>query len=221
VPRGLRLRCSSGLTVVVRGPVIEVRSRSDGLLSRVHRHETVGKSWLFTVAAMDVVLVRWPDERDRREELRRLGRPRLLVLDDTAPPPTTLDPLEDWIRLPADDTDLAARVALLEHRAGEQIGDVPSLDDDGVLRVKGRWVALPPVEARLTTALLDRFGAVVSRDALSKAGWPDVLRLRRRVEPLQLVIRTVRSRGYVLESAELGATPSEASDSRQEGVSKA
>jgi DNA-binding response OmpR family regulator len=53
---------------------------------------------------------------------------------------------------------------------------------------------------------------VVSRDALARAGWPDgapgrnaldvhVLRLRRRLEPLGLVIRTVRSRGYVLEAA--------------------
>ena len=60
-------------------------------------------------------------------------------------------------------------------------------------------------------AMLDRLGAVVTRDALSRAGWPDgapgrnaldvhVLRLRRRVAPLGLVIRTVRSRGYLLES---------------------
>jgi DNA-binding winged helix-turn-helix (wHTH) protein len=99
----------------------------------------------------------------------------------------------------------------------------PSLDEDGVLRVDGQWVALPPVESRLTAALLDRYGAVVSRDALAKAGWPDgapgrnaldvhVLRLRRRLDPLGLVIRTVRSRGYVLEAA---------SEIRQERVSQA
>ena len=52
--------------------------------------------------------------------------------------------------------------------------------------------------------------AVVSRESLSTAGWPDgapgrnaldvhVLRLRRRLAPLSLVIRTVRSRGYLLE----------------------
>jgi DNA-binding response OmpR family regulator len=66
------------------------------------------------------------------------------------------------------------------------------------------------VEGRLTAALLDRFGAVVSRDSLARAGWPDgapgrnaldvhMLRLRRRVAPLALAIRTVRSRGYLLE----------------------
>jgi DNA-binding response OmpR family regulator len=81
-----------------------------------------------------------------------------------------------------------------------------------VLRRGGAWVSLPPVEARLTGALLDRLGTVVSRDALARAGWPDgapgrnaldvhVLRLRRRIAPLDLVIRTVRSRGYLLEEA--------------------
>ncbi|QGG96787.1 winged helix-turn-helix domain-containing protein [Actinomarinicola tropica] len=174
---------------------------------------------------MDVVLVRWPDERDRREELRRSGRPRLLLLEDGSPAPTTVDALEDWIRLPADESDVRARVQALELRAigTGHVPDVPSLDDDGVLRCNGSWVALPPVECRLTAALLDRWGAVVSRDALSRAGWPDgapgrnaldvhVLRLRRRLEPLDLVIRTVRSRGYVLEAA---------SDSGQARVSQA
>jgi DNA-binding winged helix-turn-helix (wHTH) protein len=61
--------------------------------------------------------------------------------------------------------------------------------------------------------MLERYGAVVSRDALSRAGWPQgapgrnaldvhVLRLRRRLAPIGLVIRTVRSRGYLLERAE-------------------
>lgn len=178
---------------------------------------------------MDVVLVRWPDERDRREELRRSGRPRLLLIDDSAPAPIAVDALEDWIRLPADDSDLRARVASLEQRSeASGVPLPPTLDDDGVLRVGGRWVALPPVEARLTAALLERFGAVVSRDALARSGWPEgapgrnaldvhVLRLRRRVDVVGLVIRTVRSRGYVLE---LDPDPAP-SDSRQEGVSKA
>jgi DNA-binding response OmpR family regulator len=92
---------------------------------------------------------------------------------------------------------------------------LPSLDEDGVLRVSDRWVSLPPVEARLAAALLHRYGAVVSREALARAGWPagspgrnaldvHVLRLRRRLAPLALAIRTVRSRGYLLER---GADP--------------
>jgi DNA-binding response OmpR family regulator len=84
------------------------------------------------------------------------------------------------------------------------------LDDDGVIRHNGLWASLPPVEARITRLLLDRLGAVVSRESLSRAGWPEgapgrnaldvhVLRLRRRLVQVGLAIRTVRSRGYLLE----------------------
>ena len=42
----------------------------------------------------------------------------------------------------------------------------PTLDDDGVIRHNGLWASLPPVEARITRLLLDRLGAVVSRESL-------------------------------------------------------
>jgi DNA-binding response OmpR family regulator len=160
---------------------------------------------------VDVVLVRWPLERARRDELRQEGRPRLLLLeDDAAPPDEGGDELEDWIRVPAGEVDLRARVEGLRRRIEARVEPAPALDDDGVLRLGDRWVSLPPVEARLTAALLDRYGAVVSRDALARAGWPagapgrnaldvHMLRLRRRLSPLALAIRTVRSRGYLLE----------------------
>jgi len=170
---------------------------------------------------MDVVVVRWPSERERREQLQRDGRPRLLLLEDGVAPPSAIDCLEDWARAPIDDADVRARIANLEQRAHVHDHSAPMLDDDGVLHHDGSWVALPPVEARLMAALLERSGAVVSREALAKAGWPDgapgrnaldvhVLRLRRRVDPLDLVIRTVRSRGYLLES-----------DTRQMAMAKA
>ena len=160
---------------------------------------------------MEVVIVRWPTEDDRLTRLRSQGRPRLLLVEDGAPPPLPADDLEDWIRVPADEMDVRARADALARRAGRHNG-APDLDDDGVLRVGPRWVALPPVEARLTEALIGRFGAVVSRDVLARAGWPGgapgrnaldvhVLRLRRRLEGLGLAIRTVRSRGYLLEQA--------------------
>jgi hypothetical protein len=118
---------------------------------------------------VEVALVQWPAEQDRREELRRAGQPRLLLVERGAPPIPT-DELEDWIRLPADDLDLRVRVEALRRRTDNDAVAVPLLDDDGVLRVGDRWVSLPPVEARLTRALLERFGAVVSRDALGQAG---------------------------------------------------
>jgi hypothetical protein len=158
---------------------------------------------------MDVAQVRWPAESARCAALRAAGAPRLLLVE-AGPPPVLLDPLEDWIRVPAPEADLWARVEALRRRADTTARARPELDDDGVLRLGARWVSLPPVEARLTGELLIRFGAVVSRDALARAGWPGgspgrnaldvhMLRLRRRLAPLALAIRTVRSRGYLLE----------------------
>lgn len=165
---------------------------------------------------MDVVLVRWPSAEAERERLRAAGVPRLLLVEGDVAPPVVEDHLEDWIRVPAGEVDLHARASALGRRVHGPPAARPTLDDDGVLRFGGAWVSLPPVEARLTAALLERAGAVVSRDALGRAGWPDgvpgrnaldvhVLRLRRRLDRVGLAIRTVRSRGYLLEPAELQA----------------
>lgn len=161
----------------------------------------------------EVALIRWPDEAERLERARRHGAPRLLLVGPQADPPPVADPLEDWVRLPAPETDLAARVRTLEERAAGSLA--PPRVADGVLRLDGTWVALSPVEERLAALLCERFGSVVGRDALMRAAWPDdlpsrnaldvhVLRLRRRIEPLGLEIRTVRSRGYVLQPAPAG-----------------
>ncbi len=131
-------------------------------------------------------------------------------------PPAAVDCLEDWIRVPAAELELRLRVGALAARAERHLAAAPSLDRDGVLRFDGGWVPLPPVEARLTEALLERYGSVASRDALARAGWPEgapgrnaldvhMLRLRRRLRPLSLAIRTVRSRGYLLEEGSGGS----------------
>ena len=156
-------------------------------------------------------MIRWPDEQARRQRLSLAGGPRLLLVENGATPPPVLDCLEDWIRVPAAEDEVQARVDALATRRAAHDHDAPGLDAHGVLRFRGRWVSLPPLETRMLDALLTRFGAVVSRDALAQAGWPDgingrnaldvhVLRLRRRLEPLGLAIRTVRSRGYLLET---------------------
>ena len=157
-----------------------------------------------------VVLVPWPTERARLDRLRAEGRPRLLLVEEDQAPPLPSDELEDWIRVPASELDVRRRVDCLMMRVESRTPTLPVLDEDGLLRVDGAWVAIPPVEARLLASLIDRFGAVVSRDVLGRAGWPagapqrnaldvHILRLRRRVEPLGLAVRTVRSRGYLLE----------------------
>jgi DNA-binding response OmpR family regulator len=164
----------------------------------------------------DVSMLRWPQERREREELARLGRARLLLVDVDSAPPVAADPLEDWVRVPAGDLDVRARLEGLRLRLEQTLELVPELDEDGVIRFGERWAPLPPVEARLTSALVRKFGAVVSRDDLSVAGWPEgapgrnaldvhVLRLRRRLQPVRLAIRTVRSRGYLLEPSAVSA----------------
>jgi DNA-binding response OmpR family regulator len=161
---------------------------------------------------VDVVLVRWPEEDARLQQLRANGAPRLLLLNGESAPPELTDCLEDWIRLPADDQDVRARVAALSSRAATEAG-APQVDGDGLLRNRRSWVALSPVEAALAATLVDRFGAVVGRDTLARRAWPNgaptrnaldvhMLRLRRRIASLGIEIRTVRSRGYLMQTAQ-------------------
>jgi two-component system, OmpR family, response regulator len=161
---------------------------------------------------MDVVLVRWPEEDARLGQLRASGAPRLLLLNGESAPPESTDCLEDWIRLPADDRDVRARVASLAARA-ETEQTAPEIDGDGLLRYRGSWVALSPVEAALAATLVDRFGAVVGRETLARRAWPNgsptrnaldvhMLRLRRRIASLGVEVRTVRSRGYLMQTAQ-------------------
>jgi DNA-binding response OmpR family regulator len=156
-----------------------------------------------------VVVLRWPAERRRRDELRDIGAAVVLLVEAASPPPATLDCLEDWVRLPASDGDVQARIRVLEARSRLRRHE-PELGEDGVLRVGERRVVLPPVEARLAGVLLERPGVVVSREALARAGWAQglpgrnaldvhMMRLRRRMAGTGLAIRTVRSRGYLLE----------------------
>jgi two-component system, OmpR family, response regulator len=159
---------------------------------------------------MNITLVRWPAEAQRLPQLREDRVPRLLLVDEQAPPPIVADEFEDWVRLPAPSQDLRARVEGLSRRA-EAAGQCrPEIDEHGVVRFNGAHTAVPPVEARLAEVLIDDFGTVVRRDRLSEAGWPGghanrnaldvhVLRLRRRLVEAGLSIRTVRSRGYLLE----------------------
>jgi hypothetical protein len=160
---------------------------------------------------VEVELLHWPAEADRREDLRRRAVPRLLVVADGAEWPAPADCLEEAVAGGAGDAELAARRQALEVRAAQH-APRPTLDGDGLLRHRDRWVSLSPVEQSLTGALLDRFGAVVTRDGLAERAWPrgmptrnaldvHVLRLRRRIAPLELEIRTVRSRGYLLQAA--------------------
>jgi hypothetical protein len=158
---------------------------------------------------LDVVveILQWPQDSDREAVLASEGQPRLLLVAPDASPPSDWDRLVDWIRLPASHADILARVAMLQRRVGRR--PTPRIDDLNMLWRGSDWVALPPTEARLLVPLLDQAGTVLSRRILA-AAWPSgvrdirtvdtyVGRLRSRIDPLGLVIHTVRSRGYFLE----------------------
>lgn len=157
----------------------------------------------------------WPGEATRLSELRAVGLPRLLLVDG-AQPPVLVDCLEDWVRAPGEEAEIRARVHTLRSRAVAHSSDRPVLDEDGVVRLGDRTATLPPVETRLMAAMVERFGLVTHRETLVRVAWPGqaparnsldvhVLRLRRRLAPLGLEIRTVRSRGYLLDLAPDGS----------------
>ena len=161
--------------------------------------------------AADVVVVRWPEDRAEVRRLAAANVPRLLLVaaDADAPPDGGCE--QDWIRLPALDRDVAARLEALAGRAARH-ASAPELDDHGRLHFHGRWVAPSPVEHRLVSALVERFGDVVAAEELLGRAWPDevpqsnalrvhLARLRRRIAPIGLCVRVVRPAGYVLEAA--------------------
>lgn len=161
------------------------------------------------VSGMDVALIQWPSDRELRSKLAGRRHPRLLLVEAESDPPECADILEDWVRLPASKADRDARIRTLESRVESREGQSPSLDLNGTLGYRGESTQLSAIQTHLMRLLIQRFGAVVSREELAKAAWPvadstdnnlDVTigRLRRQLQPVGLRVRTVRSRGYLL-----------------------
>jgi DNA-binding response OmpR family regulator len=167
-------------------------------------------------------ILRWPADADRREELRRHGHPRLLVLDPGAVPPARVDDLEDWLWTPTDERDLFARLNRLTLRVRPrdlEPGDVV-VTPDGDAVVGPLRVALPPAEARILAVLADPPGRVRSRTTLEQAVWAGrahgpraldsrMFTLRARLVPVGLAIHSIRGRGFLLGPAHPSAHPTE------------
>lgn len=162
----------------------------------------------------DVVLLHWPEQADRIDELERLGVPRLLLVEPDSPPPVSTSCLEDWLRLPVDDASLRSRMTALAAHA-QRHPMVPRLDDNGQLSHRGESVFLSSTEQRIAELLVARFGQVVSEDLMLERARPEgrndqtlrvnVSRLRRRIAPLGLVITCVRGHGYLMRQEGLRA----------------
>lgn len=179
------------------------------LIGSFYRLETKLKPFGRNFLTMDVALIQWPSDEELRLELAGQRHPRLLLVEPDADPPECTDPLEDWVRLPVSGADRNARIRTLESRGEGREPHAPKLDLSGTLEYRGETTHLSAIQTDLVRLLIERFGAVVSRDSLLEAAWPDadpsennldvtMGRLRRQLAPAGLRIRTVRSRGYLL-----------------------
>jgi biotin operon repressor len=153
-----------------------------------------------------VAILRWPAEAGNVDRLRAAGLPRLLLVGPDAAAPVGTDCAEDWVRLPADDRDVRARTLAVAVRAARH-DPAPEVKGDGRIAFRDRWVAISHAEESILRVLVEQFGEVVPGDTLGRrlgltnnAVRVQLARLRRRIRPLALVVRTVRGRGYVLES---------------------
>jgi DNA-binding response OmpR family regulator len=86
----------------------------------------------------------------------------------------------------------------------------PRLDEDGLLRFGAQWVAISDAQLPVVTLLVNRYGRVVSKEALTAAYVDEghsghdasirslVARVAHRVARLGLQLHTVRGRGVML-----------------------
>ncbi|MBC2906538.1 response regulator transcription factor [Streptomyces sp. PSKA01] len=126
-----------------------------------------------------------------------------------ARPPVCNDPFEDWVRAPISRDDLDARVRALQNRLDSR--QIPTLDSAGTLTFGPHSITISNVQTELMELLIEHFGEVVYRHELSQRLAESVqrptrnsldlhiMRLRRRLSPTDLVIRTAWGRGYALE----------------------
>lgn len=173
--------------------------------------EILREDLLVSVRNSDVIFVRWPVQADLRTRCRQDGVPRLLVVEGGAQPPISNDPVEDWVRPPVSRDDLQARVRALQNRFNSR--RVPTIDSTGTLSFGRHSITISTTQTELMRLLIDRFGKVVYRiefmqrfatrtPALNRNSLDlHIMRLRRRLLPIDLSIRTVWGRGYMLDHA--------------------
>lgn len=157
----------------------------------------------------------WPAEAERLDQLRSAGTPRLVIVADGRPP-VVADALEDWLRAPADEEELATRLETLRIRADAGRREVRI--EDGVLHVGPDIVVLPPIQSRLAEALVERMDSVVGRELLNRRAWPEgapsgrnvldvhMAKLRRLLVGTGLDVRTVHRRGYLMHQVPVHET---------------
>lgn len=136
--------------------------------------------------------------------------PRLLLVNDGVAPPASIDELEDWIRLPADERDVAARLRSLSERAWRSLQAMVVVDGRFLQR-GAATIPLTPAEVAFASLLVADPGRLVTRSELAEAIWvgqeapsPGALddiayRLRKRLGTLGLDLVAARGRGFSVQ----------------------
>lgn len=162
------------------------------------------------VSTPTVIILRWPDDESTIDYLRSQGMPRLLLVAPGVDAPTNTDCLEDWIRHPAEDADIRVRTACLAARSALH-SPAPEVKGDGRISYRGKWVALSGIEEAVAQILAQHLGEVVDGASIASAAWggrrstPNAIRvhvhrIRKRIAPLGLAVRTVPGHGWVMEA---------------------
>lgn len=163
---------------------------------------------LARATARGVAVRAWSDPLAGRPD-PQVHQPVLYTVDEGAPPPRGLGPLEDWVREPLDPDEVSARIDRLLARA-RTLGPVClRFDPDGLLRVDDQILVLSPTETELMALLIPRLGEVVPREDLVAAIWPGqegnlrllnrhLVNLRKRFRGLPLALHSVRTHGILL-----------------------
>lgn len=156
-----------------------------------------------------VELVQWPHDVTLRSALARAGVARLLLVAPDAEPPMDVAVDEDWIRTPADERDIIYRAKRLSSWMA-QLSDSRLVLDEDVAHRGGKAVVLGRSCASLLATLLEH-RSWVSRADLELAVWPSgppsaraldnlLYRLRTKLEPLGVSVRTAPGRGVFVEA---------------------
>jgi DNA-binding response OmpR family regulator len=156
-----------------------------------------------------VELVHWPRDDAQRGVYAREGVPCILLVAEDAELPRSIGATEDWIRLPADERDVAVRAQNLCRRLARTAAELPRVGDGAVVH-GGRSAPLSDVEARALEVLLESVGAIVPRERLTAAVWPDgppsprsldslLYRLRLRIAEVNIHVLAARGRGFIVE----------------------
>jgi hypothetical protein len=161
--------------------------------------------------AVDVPLVRWPEQAGARSEFERRGVPCVLVVGRADPPPPEWGELEDWVREPLRHREVVVRAVTVARRADTRCR--PAVDHHGRATFRERTVVLPFSQRAIVARLVERFGEVVGDDEVAclfgeglasthaEAVKTALRRIKDGLAPLGLRVSRVRGAGYLLDRA--------------------